>query len=113
MFSNDDYVKEFLEKKWNQYFRGSFYYKAETINGVPREIYREFLTYLKKHFKQDVLFDFLYDEYEKYIQSKNIKMYLNKYNFERHLLDFNLKTYVVMDDNYQFSKYVCFTLTVK
>ena len=113
MFINNECVKEFLEKKWNQYFKSSFYYNVDTINGVPRDIYREFLTFLKKNFKQDILFDFLYDEYEKNVLKKHIKLYLNKTDFERHLLDFDLKTYVVMDDNYRFNKYVYFYSKIK
>lgn len=111
MFINDEYIIEHLKKKWNWYFRSSFFYGLEFINEVPRDIYKDFMTFLKDNFKQDILFDYLYSEYEKYIFKKykeTEKQYLSKSDFEAHLLDVDLKTYTFMDDNYERNKCVYF-----
>lgn len=116
MFINDEYITEHLKNKWNWYFGSSFFYGFEFINEVPRDIYKDFMTFLKDNFKQDILFDYLYSEYEKYIFKKYKeakKQHLSKSDFEAHLLDVDLKTYTIMDDNYERNKYVYFDNNLK
>lgn len=110
MFVDDNYIKNYLNEKWNGYFRSSFY-KNMDINNLPYEVYKDFLTFLKKNFKQDILFEYLYSEYIEYIKkiSKNQpRQYLSKKGFEKNLLDIGLNTYVIMEDDYEVNKYVCF-----
>ena len=108
-------VKKVLKDKWNWYFgRDHILNGVSNLNGIPTDVYREYLEFLIIMFRQDVMFDYLYKKYEKYIKNNtNNNYYLNEKSFEKHLSDFGLKTYLIMDEKYNLSKYVCYEPYIK
>ena len=111
MFVDDEHIKNYLEQLWNKYVRSSYYYNSYYIFEIPKNVFYDYLSFMKKRFKQDVLFEYLYNEYEKFIKEKyKVEDYsiLDKNDFEKHLSDIGMKTYIVMDDNYEENKYICF-----
>ena len=111
MIITQEYIKDYLNQQWNKYFRSSVFYGVGLINNVPTEIYRDYLTYIKNNFIQDIQFEYFYKGYVIFISNKykncNIN-YLNEKSFEKHLQDVKLKTYVIMEDDYNVCKYICF-----
>lgn len=108
---NYDIATEHLKNKWNDYFvTTNFYSRQQYINGIPTKVFKEFLDFLVKNFKQDILFDYLYYKYleyieESYTKTNEVKVYLKEKGFEKHLRDLDIYTYVVIDEDYNVRKY--------
>ncbi len=115
MFIDDEHIKNYLEQLWNKYVRSSYYYNSYYIFEIPKNVFYDFLSFIKKRFKQDILFEYLYDEYENFIKTKYKEEYslLNKTEFEKQLSNLGMKTYIVMDENYEQNKYICFENNLK
>ena len=103
----------FLKEKWYWYFSDkSLYKKLDVLYDVPKVVFQDFLEFLIETYREDVEFNYLYDEYLIYVCSKKDdgfeKQYLSKKVFEKFLFIVDLKTYISTNDDYESCKYVCF-----
>lgn len=118
MFTSNENAINYLKNKWKQYFgAGNVFLGRDYINGIPIDVYKTYLEFLICRFRQDGSFEYLYNDYRNYAFNKNNNGksfgFLSKKEFENHLLDFDIKTYTVMDENYVFNKYVCYKFNYK
>ena len=101
------------KKQW--YFTPSGWFRdSSEIDGLPREIYKEYLDFCIESYIDDIDLDYFYNLYVKYIQKNqyNGKKYLSEKGFKNHLKSLGLKTYSLIDSESMMKEYVCVDMSL-